>query len=447
MNLEEFTERFGTLKAEGWIQLEDQLALYPGVSGRSDDPDDWTFNKAQTRRLTHCFHDYPARMIPQVAGKLLEMFGDGAKTLFDPYCGTGTSLVEGTIRGMKTIGTDINPLARLIAEAKTSTFNTESTLAEMHKFRKWTFKHRETNGELELPGIGNAEFWFKPPVAEKLGHIKKFINSIKDGKIRLFFQVAFSETVRESSNTRNGEFKLYRYDAEKLAEFNPDVFEIMTSKLRRNIKGATEFSAKLKQSGNGQSSHVYGFDTCVGIPDDACARESVDIVVTSPPYGDSSTTVAYGQYSRLSAAWLDLEEAARIDRNLMGGKKATGTKTFPCERLNEAIGQISNTDEKRALFVSAFYKDLQGSIANVGETIKPNGYACYVVGNRKVKGVTLPTDDAVKSFFEESGFEHVKTFTRDIPNKRMPSRNSPTNIKGAQDSTMTKEFVVVTRKK
>jgi len=46
--------------------------------------DDWTFNGADTRELTHCYHDYPARMIPQVAGKLLDLFGTHAECLFDP---------------------------------------------------------------------------------------------------------------------------------------------------------------------------------------------------------------------------------------------------------------------------------------------------------------------------------------------------------------------------
>ena len=48
--------------------------------------------------------------------------------------------------------------------------------------------------------------------------------------------------------------------------------------------------------------------------------KSVDLVVTSPPYGDSHTTVAYGQFSRLSNEWLGHENAVHIDRNLMGGQ-------------------------------------------------------------------------------------------------------------------------------
>jgi len=80
----------------------------------------WDFRDADTKQYTHCFHSYPAMMIPQVAGRILDEFGKESKLLFDPYCGTGTSLVEANLRGINAIGTDINPLARLIAKVKTT---------------------------------------------------------------------------------------------------------------------------------------------------------------------------------------------------------------------------------------------------------------------------------------------------------------------------------------
>jgi hypothetical protein len=79
--------------------------------------------------------------------------------------------------------------------------------------------------------------------------------------------------------------------------------------------------------------------------------------------------------------------------------------------------------------------------------VKPGDYACYVVENRKVKGLVLPTDIVTKEFFERAGFEYIDTFFRMIPNKRMPSRNSPTNAVGKVDSTMISEYIVVMRKK
>lgn len=410
--------------------------------------DDWTFNGASTRELTHCYHDYPARMIPQVAGKLLDSFGVSAKYLFDPYSGSGTSLVEGNIRGINASGTDLNPLARLIATAKTITPKVGLLEKQISIFNKMVLdeKLRKFKEAQEIYGINRLEFWFKPEVIERLFRLRKFINDIDDFEIRLFFQVAFSETVRESSNTRNEEFKLYRYGEEKLAKFSPDVYSIMVSKLQRNIEGYKKYKAIIDNLKRPPSAHVFGFNTIDGIPEDYVAPESVDIVVTSPPYGDSGTTVAYGQYSRLSAAWLELEEPDKIDRKLMGGKAIKEFSSFPSKSLNSAIEKIRDSDEKRAREVASFYVDLFASISNVAQTIKKNGYVCYVVGNRKVKGVVLPTDIAVKDFFASCNFEYVNTFIRSIPNKRMPSKNSPTNATGVLDSTMTQEYIVVMRR-
>ena len=409
--------------------------------------DDWTFNGASTRDLTHCYHDYPARMIPQVAGKLLDSFGVSAKHLFDPYCGSGTSLVEANIRGINASGTDLNPLARLIAKAKTVTPDIESLKKQISIFNKMVLEENfdEIQEPQEIYGIRRLDFWFKPEVIVRLFKIREFIKTIENDDIRLFFQAAFSETVREGSNTRNNEFKLYRYCNEKLKTFNPDVFEIMSSKLQRNFIGYKKYKAKFDNLKCHPFANVYHFDTVERIPEDCIFPESIDIVVTSPPYGDSGTTVAYGQYSRLSAAWLELEEPDRIDRKLMGGKTIKEISSFPSKLLQKSIDEIRKSDEKRAREVASFYADLYGSISNVAKVVRKNGYACYVVGNRKVKGIVLPTDIAVKDFFENNGFDYINTFIRSIPNKRMPSKNSPSNVIGAHDNTMTQEYIIVMR--
>lgn len=409
---------------------------------------DWTFNGAPTRELTHCYHDYPARMIPQIARRLLDTYAVGAESLFDPYCGTGTSLVEGMIRGLNVAGTDLNPLARLIAQAKISRPDPNQLDEQIAKFRRFASRSKPARlpAAFRVEGISRLDFWFKPSVIGKLLRIREFIGGIKNDRVRLFFQVAFSETVRESSNTRNHEFKLYRYDAGALRVFRPRVFELMMSKLARNRDGLQKFLEAMRGADNSLSAKVYDFNTACGAPPELIPPASVDIVVTSPPYGDSHTTVAYGQYSRLSAAWLGLREPDKIDRKLMGGKIAKQFGDFPCEALNNALLEINHKDGKRALEVAAYYSDLHDSIFHVSQVIRPGGHACYVVGNRKVKGVVLPTDEAIQSFFERAGFEHVATFRRSIPNKHMPLKNSPTNAAGVVDTTMAREHIVVLRR-
>lgn len=407
---------------------------------------DWTFNGENTRELTHCYHDYPARMVPQIAGQFLKIFAKQKKgILLDPYCGTGTTLVEGLIKGFDVIGMDLNPLARLIAKAKTTVFylpEIDSHIAEFHKFILSEPK------DFEIPiieGISRLDFWFKAEVTEKLSIVKKFISEISNAEIKLFFLLAFSETVREASNTRTHEFKLYRYSDEALAKFQPDVFGLMSAKLRRNRKGLSDFLSVIGKLSTIPKADIFEFNTVEDSPSEFNGK--FDIVLTSPPYGDSNTTVAYGQYSRLSAAWLDLPEPEKTDGKLMGSKKGKQVKIFDCEKLDNALMKIVRIDEKRAIEVSAFYSDLQKSINNISQLIKADGLVCYVVGNRKVKGVSLPTDFAVQSFFEQNDFKFLNTFHRIIPNKRMPLRNSPSNIAGATENTMNREYVVILQKK
>ena len=93
-----------------------------------------------------------------------------------------------------------------------------------------------------------------------------------------------------------------------------------------------------------------------------------------------------------------------------------------------------------------FYYEYLQSMSNVAKIVAEGGHTCYVVGNRTVKGVQLPTDQFTAWAFEQQGFTHVVTYVRDIPNKRMPSKNSPSNVTGKTAPTMTGEFLVVCKK-
>ena len=402
----------------------------------------WNFIGANTKSFTHCFHNYPAIMIPQVAERLILKYGNNADLLFDPYCGTGTSLLESNLKNINAIGTDLNPLARLIARAKTTKIDLQILDLYLKDFNDYLFSIMFDIKKISVvvPTTKNIDYWFSNSVKEELALIKNFIQNISDNSIADFFKVAFSETVRESSWTKNCEFKMYRMSEEQLQKFNPDVFGLMQGKLSRNKKGLKELTEKNYKA----VSNIFDFNTIEKI--EHIDNESVDIIITSPPYGDSRTTVAYGQFSRLANEWLDIENATQIDSKLMGGKIYREKCTFDSEILNQVIQQIAEEDEKRSKEVTAFYYDYQKSIENVAKTVKKGGYACYVVGNRKVKGITLPTDEITNYLFKNQGFEHIETVIRNIPNKRMPSKNSPTNIVGKLGTTMNNEYIVVMRK-
>lgn len=405
----------------------------------------WDFRKANTKEFTHCFHSYPAMMIPQVARRIIHTYGSKAKILFDPYCGTGTSLVEANLEGKNAIGTDINPLARLIAATKTTKADIQVLDLFLHDFMNYFFSINfqvEKVKSIIIPEIKNIDFWFSKSVQKKLGVLRGYIENINDVSIRNFFKVAFSETVREVSHQKQREFKLVRRkDFEERTE--PDVFGVMITKLSRNKQGLIEFEKSCK---NGSVTSIHDFNTVEIIPHNIIKENSVDIVVTSPPYGDSRTTVAYGQYSRLANEWLGYANANQIDNKLMGGEKRKHIHEFKSDVLNDVIYTIQKEDKERVRDVISFYEDYEQSINHVSTTIKKGGYACYVVGNRTVKGVTIPTDEITARLFEENNFTHIETIVRNIPNKRMPSKNSPSNVVGETASTMKNEYIVVCQK-
>lgn len=407
----------------------------------------WDFKKANTKEFTHCFHSYPAMMIPQIARKILDLFTDkSTKLLFDPFCGTGTSLVEANLRGIDAIGTDLNPLARLIAKSKTTKLDIQVLDLFLHDFINYFFSISFQLDQIHnsiMPNVRNIDFWFSKNVQYKLRALLDYIERINDVDIKNFFKVAFSETVRESSFVKQSEFKLVK-SKEIESKDDIDVFGIMISKLSRNKLGLIDF---LNKAGKDSITTIYDFNTVKNIPLSIFKPDYVDIILSSPPYGDSKTTVAYGQYSRMSNEWLGYSEANQVDNLLMGGKRKKHHHIFKSELLNDVISDIQRRDKERARDVISFYEDYESSINNISLTLKRKGYACFVVGNRTVKGINIPNDRITKELFVGNNFEYVETFIRNIPNKRMPLRNSPSNIVGDTASTMKNEYIVICRKK
>lgn len=405
----------------------------------------WDFRTADTKQYTHCFHSYPAMMIPQIVRRILEEFGENSNLLFDPYCGTGTSLVEANLRNISAIGTDINPLARLIAKVKTTVIPLELLDSYLKDFNDFAFSIQLGGRKVKpvIPNFKNIDYWFKKETQYWLAVIKEYIENIDNQDVQDFFKVAFSETVRDVSLTRNSEFKLYRMTKKQIEKFNPDVLSIMIQKLIRNRNGMAEYI--LMKKGNAQSK-IYDFNTVYGIPESILPSESVDIIITSPPYGDSRTTVAYGQFSRLSNQWLGLEEFNEVDRRSMGGVRRREFKKFNFEPLDKVLSKVSEIDQKRVCDVISFYTDYEKSINNISKVVRPKGVVAYVVGNRRVRGIEIPNDEITREFFERNGFKHIKTIIREIPNKRMPKRNSPTNAAGVTDTTMNCEYIVILQK-
>lgn len=410
----------------------------------------WDFRGSDTKYSNHGFHTYPAMMIPQIAGRLIETYGKDAKVLLDPFMGSGTALLEATLHQnfTKAYGIDINPLAILISKVKTTPIKPDVLLDELNKLLKNYSSDISSsyfeNKEVERPNFFNIDFWFKPQVIIDLTILKNNIELIKEQNVRDFFYVAFSETVRNVSNTRNSEFKLYRMNEKMLSKHNPNVLEAFEEKIRNNIKKMEKYEI---ESNRNCIVKILSEDSRykTSIPDN-----EVDLIVTSPPYGDSRTTVAYGQFSRLALQWIgyENEKVKGIDKESLGGIPSKDLAvTIDSPSLKETIEKISAIDAKRARDVLSFYLDFDMCVKELHRVTKEGAFLCFVVGNRTVKGIQIPTDDIIVEMFQlENNYKHHKTIIREIPNKRMPKINSPSNIKGDYGKTMSQEWIIILEK-
>ena len=401
----------------------------------------WNFKGRSMRELVHGLHPYPAMMMPLIARTMFEEYGIGNETVFlDPYVGSGTTIVEAQLYGAKeAIGVDLNPLAILISQTKTEEIDLIEVEEKINEFGDYI----KAVGEVPAPQFSIRDSWFNENSIKQLAKIRKFVLSIETEAVRDFFKTSFSEVVRAASETRNGEFKLYRMSKKSLEKFNPQPIKMFTDVIRRNlgILQSVDYNRNTMVK-------LYNENT-FDLPLHKELTNRVDLIITSPPYGDSHTTVAYGQFSRLSNEWLDIKDAGTLDRRLLGGAK-TEDREFGIDELDDAIRQIKENDKDfnrdRSWEVVAFYHDYQKSIEAVAQTVKKGGYVIYVVGNRRVRNVELPLDVITYKMFEKLGYEHIITHVRDILNKRMPSKASPANEKGEQISTMMNEYIVVMKK-
>ena len=378
-------------------------------------------------------HKYPATMLPQIGIEIFKELKISKHRLLDPYCGTGSSILAGMVSGFSELhGFDINPLAVLIAKAKYTKLNAKK-LFNYKKEVKKAFLCKRKN--VQPPSVTNIHFWFSKKAIKNLSIIKNILlKKIDNKKYQPLFWLAFSETVRSVSYTRNNEFKLYRMSEEKRKLFNPDVLDLYFKYLDKILSIYIEAYLPLLKS---QKFQLYSREFIH-------KKGKYDAVLTSPPYGDSRTTVAYGQFSTFANEWIGFPDPRKIDAQLMGGKKVKTlyNKGF----LSPFIEKINKAAPKRALEVSSFYKDLEQSIKEVSKAVKRKGFSIYVVGNRTVKNITLPTDQFIAEQFEKNGFRHTLTYERSISSKVMPAKNSPTNVVGKKVNTMHKEYIIVCQK-
>ncbi|GLH58574.1 modification methylase [Helicobacter ailurogastricus] len=374
-------------------------------------------------------HKYPATMLPQIGLELLQEFGAQKTNLLDPYCGSGSSFISALEYGIEDLsGFDLNPLAILISRAKLSYIDKTELLDKKERLlESMTQRFR-----IENAPITNAHFWIEEQAQQDLSNIFYHISRVQS-EAKTLFLLAFSETLREVSYTRNNEFKLFRM--KDYQNYKPNTYGVFYHKIETITKHYLRFYQRHTKN--------IVFDLC-NFSFQASQR-TFDTLLTSPPYGDSKTTVAYGQFSAFINEWLGFENARKLDSQLLGGLKAKTLYTKGS--VGNVIQEIAKLDARRALEVSSFYDDLERSIQNIMPSLAHKALIFFVVGNRRVKNFILPTDRFIVEVLCACGCKHLSTLERKISNKSMPLKNSPTNRTGLKSKTMDTEKIVVCQKK
>ncbi|MGY5873004.1 MAG: DNA methyltransferase [Candidatus Thorarchaeota archaeon] len=421
---------------------------------------DWDFKLVDTKEYTHGIHLYPARMVPHIARALIDKFSDRNQIVLDPFCGSGTVLLESAILGRKAIGIDINPLAVLISQGKSIPIDYHLLDKELDGIEKRAKKQIiENRSPVHVPEFKlqkQIDFWFKKKAQKDLALLREIINDVKNPNVRKFFRVVFSDTVRKTSNTRDSEYKLYRRSPEDLVSYNPDGIETFLQFSRKAISGMKRLIKRMNDS----DYHIP--DVRQGnFIESQLDNNSVDLMVTSPPYGDSHTTVGYGQFSKFSLLWLgdEMSEYIPTSSDMLGGRKRCAV-VVDSPSLDETLIQIRQNEHdlknKREFDVKSFFADYQDCIKKISYVLKDGSKACFVVGNRSVREVRIRLDTITQEIGENFGLKYKSTILRNIPTKRLPSTQNLyvdpkwDEIKGKRDAkkieNIVKESIVIMEK-
>ncbi len=414
-------------------------------------PEGWDFAKADTSYLTHGLHDYPARMIPQIAERLIRSYTQERDKILDPFCGSGTTLVECRLANRNAAGIDINPLAVLLAKVKSRPIDFKKTGFDMASFlRKTEADHlyAKKNGTLPEPPVHlykNLLHWFQEPVARDLQFLYQTISRVENTEVRDFLKVVLSDTIFRTSNIDHRSSRFIRVlPKEELAKFHPDVLGEFRRKLLDSYSRVTKLTRRLSQN---EDSGTLSILVREG---DARAlsfgEEGFHTIITSPPYGEERNTVAYARWSKLSVAWLRLD-----NRKLKkSAKQALGAvvENDVLDRLNELqsptafklLKEIARNDQERVKQALPFFFDYLNSLREMHRVLKADGSCCIVIGDRSIRRKLLDMEKVTIELAQSAGFDHTKSFFREIPMKLIPWK-TPTG------KTISRESIIILSRK
>jgi site-specific DNA-methyltransferase (cytosine-N4-specific) len=388
-------------------------------------------SNARVVRLTRLssIHPYPAMIANDLAMRLAKKYAQPGKHFLDPFCGTARTVMASAALGMESVGLDVNPLAVLIARAKSANVSVDELSSLLTRS---TRGHQVEPIRFDLQPDRKVR-WFSTKAQFELRQIVTWINSSRmSQEARLVLAALLSATTREVSYCRKSQWKLHRMIAKERRLYRSSGWDVFTRRLTRTISELTN------ETGVRASSQIVLGD-CTTLSENPEMSElgPFDLVITSPPYGDSHTTVSYGDVSALCLGVLrhirgiDTPHISSraLDNACLGGQMTDRPEaTF---KLSDYWAG-GKTNEARARS-EHFLTDLGSSCREMNTVLAKKADVVFVVSRRSAGGRRLYIDEFLKDTFSEIGFSLKTTETRAIVGKMTPT---VVNARGASCDTV-----------
>ena len=392
--------------------------------------------------VTHGLHPYKGKFYPQLAKGLLNTaeLPDGA-TILDPFCGSGTTLLEGHLNGLRTRGIDMNPLAAKIARAKVGILGlspelvTEAVEALLAKLAKAPASPKLAYDQFAPACVDEIARWFAPPVIAKLNWLLKTVHMMSAGHIRDLFEVVLSSIIRDISQQDPNDLRIrYREpllkDADVYGLFKQQL-TIQFTRLQKfwSIRGYAPCPFYPSMAIEGDSRSWDAFQT-LGIEAGA-----VDAVLTSPPYATALPYIDTDRLSLLALLGISSQSRRPLEHGLIGSREiVTSVRKALEDQIDDAaadltpeIGnflqnlhtRLSRMDvgfrrKNMPALLLRFFGDMKAVLANCHTALRPGGEAMIVIGDNRMEigGLfeRIPTTDFVASLGVAVGFSLTEEF-------------------------------------
>ena len=375
----------------------------------------WSFSdktRKDTAYITHGYHRYPAKFIPQIVSRLAEKYTEQGDLIVDPFGGCGTTLVESKVMGRPSIAVDINPVAVLITKAKITAIEPTKIEAEFTKLQKKLETYNK-NTKVKAPEHERIDYWFKPEEKRKLAFIFAEISKIKDQDVQDFFFCGFSNILKNCSIWLQKSNKPTR-DFEKQPS---EPIKTFAKQIKMMLRGNARLFQLLSEKGYLK---IPSKVVCTDARTIPAKDNSISLIVTSPPY---VTSYEYADLHQLTALWLEYtKDLSDFRKRFIGtsyhNKKHLTLNSSIAEDIREKLLKI---DKKTAEEVSTYFSEMNQVFVEMKRMLKKGGKTCIVIGNTSLQGVKILNAEVFTEQLQNLGLKVADVIKREIPSKNLPS--------------------------